>query len=224
MKIKICLYIVIMLLLTGCATLQLVSLGISGMSYLTTGKSLSDHAISIMAEQDCALHRVVLDEMVCRKTNRVEQNTLETQVAKIDIPFEPELLVKSSVKSTLRLSTQIKTNNKQLLHAPVRLKPRNNTVEYYKVIGSFNNKAYAITRAILYQNLNAKVILSDDHRHIKYRVVYGPVAKNTKISRINKITDTEKQPDWLIGLCKNNLQPPPCNDQSQNAILAKINF
>jgi len=55
-----------MFLLSGCATLKLISLGLSSINYLTTGKSLSDHA---MAAQDCALHRMVFDEMVCRKTN-----------------------------------------------------------------------------------------------------------------------------------------------------------
>ena len=58
-----------MFLLSGCATLKLISLGLSSINYLTTGKSLSDHAISAMAEQDYALHRMVFDEMVCRKTN-----------------------------------------------------------------------------------------------------------------------------------------------------------
>lgn len=38
------------------------------------------------------------------------------------------------------------------------------------------------------------------------------------------MTDTEKQPDWLIGLCSNNLLPPPCNNESQNAILANMKY
>ncbi len=38
------------------------------------------------------------------------------------------------------------------------------------------------------------------------------------------MTDTEKQPDWLVGLCSNNLLPLPCNNESQNAILANIKY
>lgn len=224
MKTKLCSYLIIIFLLTGCATLKLVSLGISGISYLTTGKSLSDHAISVMAEQDCALHRVVLDEMVCRKTNRIENHTEETRIAKITIPTTTKISPNNTLKTQAKSSSNILANNKLEQPAFAQYQAPKNTLEYYKVIGSFNNKSYAITRANLYKDLNAKVILNSDNHSIKYRVVFGPVAKNTKISRVNKITDTEKQPDWLIGLCSNNLLPPPCNNEPQNAIIANIKY
>ena len=51
--------------LSGCASLQLLSFGASGISYAVSGKSISDHAISTVMEQDCALHRVVMEENVC---------------------------------------------------------------------------------------------------------------------------------------------------------------
>ena len=224
MKTKLCSYLIIIFLLTGCATLKIVSLGISGISYLTTGKSLSDHAISVMAEQDCALHRVVLDEMVCRKTNRIENHTEETRIAKITIPTTTKISPNNTLKTQAKSSSNILANNKLEQPAFAQYQAPKNTLEYYKVIGSFNNKSYAITRANLYKDLNAKVILNSDNHSIKYRVVFGPVAKNTKISRVNKITDTEKQPDWLIGLCSNNLLPPPCNNEPQNAIIANIKY
>jgi hypothetical protein len=211
-------------LLTGCATLKLVSLGISGISYLTTGKSLSDHAISVMTEQDCALHRVVLDEMVCRKTNKRPNHTADTQVAKITLPAEPTVLSTDNLNNNPSLSSQITAHNTQEHHTTNHYQASKNTLEYYKVIGSFNNKSYANTRANLYKNLNAKVILNSDNHAIKYRVIFGPVEKSTEISRVNKITDTEKQPDWLIGLCSNNLMPPPCNNVSKSAILANIKY
>jgi len=224
MKTKLCTYFIIVFLLSGCATLKLVSLGISGISYLTTGKSLSDHAISVMTEQDCALHRVVLDEMVCRKTNKRAHHTSDTQIAKVTIPNTSKILSSDNLNNNPSLSSQITAHNKQELHTIDQYHPSKNTLEYYKVIGSFNNKSYANTRANLYKNLNAKVILNSDHHAIKYRVIFGPVAKDTEISRVNKITDTEKQPDWLIGLCSNNLLPPPCNNESKSAILANIKY
>lgn len=51
--------------LCGCASLQLMSWGISGISYVTTGKSISDHAISTVLKKDCALHRTILGEETC---------------------------------------------------------------------------------------------------------------------------------------------------------------
>lgn len=35
-------------------------------SYVTTGKSTTDHAVSAVAERDCALHRPLFEEDVCR--------------------------------------------------------------------------------------------------------------------------------------------------------------
>ncbi len=58
----------IVLLLAGCALplpLQLASWAISGISYVKTGKSISDHVISAVASRDCALHRIALGEDVC---------------------------------------------------------------------------------------------------------------------------------------------------------------
>ena len=56
------------LFLTGCAVppaVSLASLAADGISYLATGKSTTDHAISAVVHEDCALLRVVTDEDVC---------------------------------------------------------------------------------------------------------------------------------------------------------------
>lgn len=51
--------------LSGCASLQLMSWGASGLSYVVTGKSISDHAISTVMKKDCALHRSIFGEQTC---------------------------------------------------------------------------------------------------------------------------------------------------------------
>jgi hypothetical protein len=55
--------------LGGCALpigLEIASWTISGMSYLFTGKSVTDHAISTVAGKDCALHRPVIGDDFCQ--------------------------------------------------------------------------------------------------------------------------------------------------------------
>lgn len=52
-------------LLGGCATLDFLSLGVSGVSYIVTGKSLSDHMISAFKQEDCAMHRALQGEQAC---------------------------------------------------------------------------------------------------------------------------------------------------------------
>lgn len=58
------------LLLSGCALpplLTIASYAIDGMSYLSSGKSVSDHALSAVTTQDCALFRVVMGDDICRE-------------------------------------------------------------------------------------------------------------------------------------------------------------
>lgn len=53
------------LLLSGCALpvpIQIASWAIDGFSYLTTEKSVADHGLSLIARQDCAILRGLLDE------------------------------------------------------------------------------------------------------------------------------------------------------------------
>lgn len=59
------------LLLAGCIPviplpISIVTSGLSGLSFLATGKSTTDHVISAAAEQDCALHRMAFGEEMCR--------------------------------------------------------------------------------------------------------------------------------------------------------------
>ena len=57
------------LALGGCLPLPITiaSTALSGISYLTTGKSTSDHVLSATMEEDCALTRPVFGEPVCRE-------------------------------------------------------------------------------------------------------------------------------------------------------------
>lgn len=59
------------LLMAGCVPLiplpiSIVTSGLSGISFLTTGKSTTDHVISAANKQDCVMHRVAFGEEICR--------------------------------------------------------------------------------------------------------------------------------------------------------------
>ena len=57
------------LAITACALplpMQLASMALNGISYLTTEKSVSDHVITAAVGRDCALHRTVTEGQVCR--------------------------------------------------------------------------------------------------------------------------------------------------------------
>jgi hypothetical protein len=52
----------------GCSIptpVSIASYAIDGVSYIVTGKSMSDHALSAVMDQDCALLRIVQGKLVC---------------------------------------------------------------------------------------------------------------------------------------------------------------
>lgn len=56
------------LLLGACVPvpLQVATLAMDGISYLMTKKSVTDHGLSAVVGQDCALHRAVTKGTVCQ--------------------------------------------------------------------------------------------------------------------------------------------------------------
>lgn len=62
------------LFLSGCALPPAVSVAsfvADGVSYVLTGKNTTDHAISAVVGQDCALFRVVRDKDICDPNGEV---------------------------------------------------------------------------------------------------------------------------------------------------------
>jgi hypothetical protein len=60
------------LVLAGCAVpaaLSIASFAFDGASYVATGKSVRDHAISVVVDEDCALWRAVAGRPVCQETS-----------------------------------------------------------------------------------------------------------------------------------------------------------
>lgn len=70
------------LVLTGCGlppAITALSYALDGMSLFSTGKTVSDHALSMAMKQDCKVWRVVEDAAVCRDLLPGEQNKLIAQ-------------------------------------------------------------------------------------------------------------------------------------------------
>ncbi|WP_297022726.1 SPOR domain-containing protein [Thalassospira sp.] len=56
-------------------------------SYVSTGKSTTDHAVSFVAEQDCALHRPLFEQDICKD----EETVLAEEAAALAVMGEPEI-------------------------------------------------------------------------------------------------------------------------------------
>ena len=69
------------------ASFSIASLAIDGISYATSGKSVSDHALSAVANEDCAIWRALQARPICR-----DRDGPATLVAAAPGPEEPEVL------------------------------------------------------------------------------------------------------------------------------------
>jgi hypothetical protein len=68
--IKLSVLATVVLSLSGCIValppaIQLASLALDGVSYVTTGKSMTDHAMSTVTAQDCAMTHLLKGEDIC---------------------------------------------------------------------------------------------------------------------------------------------------------------
>jgi hypothetical protein len=79
---KILMAVLVLLPLGGCAlppALSIASLVMDAGSYAASGKSMTDHGISLVAERDCALMNILSEGALCR-----ESQTYETAVAALE--------------------------------------------------------------------------------------------------------------------------------------------
>ncbi|MEK7244984.1 MAG: hypothetical protein AAB223_03080 [Pseudomonadota bacterium] len=61
-----------LLLLGGCAVpipLQIASWAVDGLLFITTEKTMADHGVSLIAQRDCAMLRVVTEGALCRESD-----------------------------------------------------------------------------------------------------------------------------------------------------------
>lgn len=73
------------LTLSGCGlppAITIVSYALDGLSLLSTGKSVGDHAISVAARQDCAMWRLVKNGEICRDFEAGEKGPVVVAVGR----------------------------------------------------------------------------------------------------------------------------------------------
>jgi fatty acid/phospholipid biosynthesis enzyme len=70
--------------LGGCAipgAVTVTGYAADGASFLLTGKSASDHALSLAMDRDCALLRVTMNEPICRESEKNRREVREARDA-----------------------------------------------------------------------------------------------------------------------------------------------
>lgn len=144
------------LLAAACAlppAVTIASLAADGVSYVATGKSVTDHGISAATGHDCALLRPVLsDKPVC--------DTTPGEHAR-DVPVE---------------TGQAATPQPELAAAPPAPERAAAAGTHYLTVGSFLNRENAVHAAARYAALNARIVPAKVQGRQFYRVVVGPLS------------------------------------------------
>lgn len=79
------------LLVSGCGlppAIVAFTYAMDGLSYASSGKSVSDHALSAAIDQDCSMFRAIQGEEICRDELPAQQDVAIAAIA--DIPEEAE--------------------------------------------------------------------------------------------------------------------------------------
>jgi len=96
---KLALIIFLGTVLSGCAALpvpvQIASWALDGLSVITTQKSLTDHGLSMVSNQDCAIWRGFTEGEICRDSS-IEVEVLTAAVGTPGPEARPELKVPSA--------------------------------------------------------------------------------------------------------------------------------
>ena len=205
-------------LLNGCAMaagFQIASVAATSLSYLISGKSLSDHVISGAMGSDCALHRLIEGQAPCRTEGEALVANSETGLAGTTTALAftsatPLEIQDSSAPSidTPDPSWQATGDfDKELSLFDADLMVDGGGPRLFVVLGSYRELQNARTHLTRAEGARITPAIIDDQQH--FRVVLGPYGDS--ISALAR-SETGLQ-GWPVWLCPDTLQAPPCVTQ-----------
>lgn len=180
---------------SGCATLEI--LAASGLSYVITGKSLTDNVVSVAINEDCAMHRLLQNKQMCQPEDTEEQTASPDLVAK-----------QSSLASDDSAENKAQSPTDNSLDEPLE-EAETTGPEMYAVVGSFNNYQFAVERLQKYQAFDVQIVTASGG-NIAYRVVVGPLSSLDELQQLPSKVGTELANPWVINLCANGIEVGAC--------------
>jgi hypothetical protein len=161
--------------LSGCAippALTIASLAINAASYAATGKSVSDHGLSAMVGEDCALWRVVADRKICQD-NPVEPAGPAVAEAKPDLQQVATLVEGVPDLPSAPALAEAATDTK--LREPVIELGSEPKARHFLVLGSFLNRDNAKHLAASLGGVETAIVTVGKDGSTFHRVIAGPL-------------------------------------------------
>lgn len=184
------------LLLTGCALplpYQIASWALDGISYMATEKSVTDHGLSIIAQKDCALLRVVHGNEICSanddsgtfavakndNANTVDKSTVITAEKEETTTADGAKIGKNSQLDKVSTPDYVNEQSKmadriRILISGARIWSDRLDADMYYVVGSFSNPDYAQNLISKHSDLGPAVLVSLLNGNKIFRVAVGP--------------------------------------------------
>lgn len=227
----ICLLLTVFLV-AGCTlppALQIASFAASGISYLTSGKSMSDHVLSTAMAQDCALHRLVMNEPVCVEGDdefavaSIDQKRLD-QVVMVHKPqtarTQPEELKAALIALANQIDEAAAPTGTVQSNAPAAANP-SDTADFEQIASALDNLAPAAGPAVdgfivvgQYRDIKtanearrvagtAKIRMVVAAGELWHRVIVGPMNKKAADNTFAKLTDAVPGNWHVADACEN---------------------
>ena len=193
------------MLASGCAlppALVIASYGADGLSYLSSGKSLEDHGISTVLDEDCALHRYLIDEAVCNKYDPPNPGFLFAQAP--SGPTLPEAgqpaarpappVESAPLPRVTPASAPLPLASPQAPPAPIH----GASTHRYLVLGSFGARENAVHFAKGLGETGITVVPAVVGGRTVYRVVAGPMTPTKVASLRTRVAGKTTEPAWEV--------------------------
>jgi hypothetical protein len=177
------------ILLSGCAippAISIASYVLDGVSYAATGKSVSDHGISLVAGRDCATWRVLKG-----------QNPCQGEPTEIRDPAP----VEDGQQATLP------TGEPAILAAGTGAPTAGSPSQRYLVLGSYDSRSTADQVAGEYADAKVAVLDVQVGGHAAHRVVAGPLSETEVAEFRQRLAPHDGQRAWEVSQLA--LEPAP---------------
>ncbi len=202
------------LFLAGCVNippmLAVASYAADGISFIDSGKSVSDHGISYVTGQDCAVWRVVKGESVCHDPGivasaTVPRGTEEGRSAPVVVVASAEIR-----ETDAALGPSLSREPLKTLQATPKPSATAGIDGRYLVLGSFFTEVGARNLALRHTGGREFVAQATVGGRNYYRLLAGPFRGDEIKEARSRALSAGIRDAWVVDLCQDNLRPPPC--------------
>lgn len=213
------------MLTSACAITEMVAL--TGLSYVLTGKSVSDNALSVVTNMDCAAHNLLSGDAICLDKEQsllddsflafapIDEFNYEAPLLPVqfkDRPNDYDNQASTYVEKRFDSQPDTPTGSEAASHIETSTTSKQGTDEkIYAVVGSFETMQNAVDRKEIFQSYAPKISKGVSNKRTLYRVVIGPLSDREEIARLPSFDNIDKTPSWIITLCGDNLAEMPCS-------------